>query len=578
MHAHPSSLTSISAIVAVLLATVAAQVQAINIGGVVNRAIQETKSAAEQLEQQDAASTDALVKRADTELRAAERKMFGGQTDAAQEHLTNVSGLLVQIEGADAARRELPALKQKHARLQADLNRRTGKSAVTAKPLPAAPAAPAEPASPEARPSAAEPATPAPRAATPPASTAPAAKLPYAVRETMRELDKQVRSIEYRFEKMEEAKKGETTVAPETYAQEIEKMVAGARTLLDKAKADAAAAGMAAHPDLAAMEATLEAFPARLKSTSDAVAAAQTVRKSAADEIARDIEVLQKEAERLREKVFSKAGGAVIYYNDLEPVKAQLVVIEAFEAQDRENAQKLLDEFRAKYGATEDEIRASTDDMDAVYAVRTMADGIANVAKTRTAMADDLAGKIAQRLEGLARAHDFSRLERHAELRAWLAMAQAYDKESPRVKELTERLEGLLADDVHKMQEQIAARTWPAHAANAPDNAAELARVAVEWFKNDEGWGRNPKQPYTVLAVAVTGPWSVQARNILGEPTMYGLPVKLAVQRESDKAQKLARVFVLTMRTGEAKGIAMAPPFDHVTVGDSYLMNADAVK
>lgn len=515
------------------------------------------------------ASVDALVRRARTELRAAENTMFSGNTEAAQMHLNSTAGLILQIEATDPSHRELPRLKERLTQTQNNLNRRTGQSGVIARPLETEEAEEVE---------LQEVITRTPSEVSPP--TPPSVsevRLPYRVRETLRAIDQLTRSIEYRFDKMEEAKEGETTTAPERYAQQIEEMCEQVQELLDKAKAEAEAEGIAEHADLATIEEQLAAYPQRLATVSASVAEAQHARRTAASEIAGDIETLQTAYQRLRAAVFNKASGSAIYYNDLAAPRELLSKIEAFEKDEKEEAQRLLDEFRAKYGTTEEEIRAATSDMAAVRAARNMAEGIENVAKTRRAMADDMATKITQRLAGLERAHDFSRRERHDELREWLVVAQAYDPDAQGVKELTESLEQQLAQDAEKMQKKIASRTWPEHAANAPENAGELSQNAYEWFVNDPGWGRNPTHQYTVLAVAITGPWSIQARNLLGEPTMYGLPVRLAVQRPDDKAQGLARVFILTLRTREERGVEMAPPFSSVTVGDSYLMPATHV-
>jgi hypothetical protein len=79
------------------------------------------------------------------------------------------------------------------------------------------------------------------------------------------------------------------------------------------------------------------------------------------------------------------------------------------------------------------------------------------------------------------------------------------------------------------------------------------------------------------LAVSVTGPWSVQKQNLLGNPIMYGLPIKLAVRVDSDAELNVVRVYDLTMRTVEKAGVEMEPPFDHITVGNSYFIRPDKV-
>jgi hypothetical protein len=58
---------------------------------------------------------------------------------------------------------------------------------------------------------------------------------------------------------------------------------------------------------------------------------------------------------------------------------------------------------------------------------------------------------------------------------------------------------------------------------------------------------------------------------------MYGLPVVVAVQKESDKRNDIARVFSLTLRTAEMRGVKMEPPFDHATVGGSNYIRPGAL-
>ena len=509
---------------------------------------------------------DTLLARADVEIRAGERAMFNGQKQVASEHLANAASLLESVKQTDPEHVKLAPLQQKYARVKRDLDRRMG---VTTSTAPS---------------SAPEQSAPAPRTSSrtaggaPAAAPAAAAQLPYHARQKMREFDNLMRSVDYSFRKMEEAKEGETTTPPEEYAKKIEEMTGQLQTLLDEAKEEAAKEGVTEHPDLAAAQEQLDAIPERLKQTSGEVAEVQAQRATAAADIATDVDAIRKEYERLREQIFNKAGGTVIYYNDLEPVKELIADIEDFEQNDKAQAEKLLQGFKEKYGATEKELEASLDDWQAANTAMQLQEGIINVAKTRTAMAEDLATKAERKIEGLADRHDFYRMQAHDEVREWVAMAQRFDAENTKVKEIAANVDKRLNDDFREFEIGLDDREWPSHAANAPDNADKLATTALDWFRNDPGWGQNPKGARTPLAVVVTGPWSIQARNILGEPTMYGLPIKLAVQLPEDKAKGLARVFILTMRTPEAKGVEMAPPFDSVTVGDSYFIRANAVK
>ena len=80
-----------------------------------------------------------------------------------------------------------------------------------------------------------------------------------------------------------------------------------------------------------------------------------------------------------------------------------------------------------------------------------------------------------------------------------------------------------------------------------------------------------------MLAVVITGPWRVFKKNILHEPIQYGLPVITAVQLDSEKADNLARVYILTMLTAEHKGVKPEPPFIGSAVGDSYYIRPSTV-
>ena len=167
----------------------------------------------------------------------------------------------------------------------------------------------------------------------------------------------------------------------------------------------------------------------------------------------------------------------------------------------------------------------------------------------------------------LERRHDFYRLSGHDELRRLAGFQKKYAPDAPSVT----NLETLLAEDLKKFEQRIDQRTWPACKGKASDRKGALA-----YFQGT--WGKDAKRNYTVLSTVITGDWSVQKRDITGKPTMYGLPVLLAVQMPEDKAKGLARVFILTVRTPESASPKMEPPFTSDTVGDSYFIRARNVK
>jgi len=411
-------------------------------------------------------------------------------------------------------------------------------------------------------------------------------KLPYHAKQSMRRLDSAFRSIDGHYRKLEAFKDGESqSMHLEERLAKLEGESAELQSLLDAVKEQAAKEGVTEHPTLTEAQARIDAEPAKFAKIKAETQQLQAEGAAAAGEAAGDVAKLQKEYERLREKVFNKAGGHVIYYNDLAPAKELLVVIEDFDKNDRANAEALLDTFGKKYGAKDEEIEEKAGDRQAVYAYRGIREGIDKVGKSRSVMAADLAGKVGKRLDGLDKMHDFYRVERYDTAREWLDTAKGFDPENAEVKRIAPTVEEKIAEDKKKFEAKIDARKWPEHAANAPKDAKKLASVALDWFRNSTGWGKRDqdprakdKEPRKPLAVAVTGPWSVQEKNVLGEPIMYGLPILVAVQLDSEKPNNVARVYCLTLRTMEGRGVKMAPPFDHAAVGDSYYIRPSVVK
>lgn len=211
-------------------------------------------------------------------------------------------------------------------------------------------------------------------------------------------------------------------------------------------------------------------------------------------------------------------------------------------------------------------------------------EGIENVRKTRSLLAEDLCKKADAMFTN--RVSDFFRLENHKRIRKCMALAVECAPENPVVKTARAELDGRIDEDLKAFNAAVDKRAWAGNATNAPGDCTKLAAAALAFFKNSPDWGRradNPdvkddKDTRNPVKVAVTGPWSVQKTNLLGEPIMYGLPVHLAVAVDSEKSLDVLRVYNLTMRTNEGKGVAMAPPFSSVTVGDSWYVRPSAVK
>ena len=553
-------------------------VSAIDFGGIVKKAAKDVVD--EVGKSPETENVGALVKRAKTELRAAERKMFGGKKEEAVTHLQAVKGLLEKIEKAEPGQKDLKSLNSKYAKIKKDLDKRMGRSStVTAQPktTPVPQKRVSTRKTSPTRSSSSKVSKKAPVAS----SSSASAKLPYHAKQKLKEFDNLYRSVEHSFRKMEEAKSGNTTTSPEKYAKQIKGTIPKLQSFLNEAKEAASEKGAEGDSALKLAQEKINAISDNLEKVSGEVKAIQAGNATKSAGIAGDIEILNKEFTRLESKIFNKATGTAIYYNDLKPVKELLEKIEDFEKNDREKAEEILNDFSEKYGETRDEVTEKTDDSSVGWNFENFKKGLENIAKTKSAMAEDIVTKARQKIGSLESKHDFFRTKQHAEIKEWVVTAEKFDPENEKVKQAKESLDKELDADLKKLLKKVKDQKWTDNDPDAPSNAKKLAKVAKDWFKNSSDWGKRGqqgKESYEILDVVVTGPWSVQKKNILGEPIMYGLPVKLAIQIDSEKEQGFARVFILTLRTFEGRGAKMEPPFEYPTVGDSFYIMKKEVK
>lgn len=347
--------------------------------------------------------------------------MFNGKTDESIALLQKAGKLIEQIEKAEARNAKLKTLKSKCDKQRKDLERRAGKKIGgqgDAKDDEGA----GKP-------------------------TGPPKSLPRSVREKKRPFDQAVRAVESKIGWVEKAKDGSASKSPLEYAKDAEELLPQLKSAFDALKAEADKAGAGEHPDIIEAQKKATDLPEqvkKLRGTTEKEAADQADAQQGVDA---DLAKLKAEAERLREKIFNRAGGNPIYYNDLKPVRELLPAIEDFEKNDKDAAQKLVDDFKAKYGATREEIDKRIG--EPVYAFDTLSKGIANVAKTRTAMAEDLLKQVARRVDGLEHLHDFYRLDGHGSIRECLDIAAKFDAKP--VEAARPEVEKALAADLKKL-------------------------------------------------------------------------------------------------------------------------------
>jgi hypothetical protein len=287
---------------------------------------------------------------------------------------------------------------------------------------------------------------------------------------------------------------------------------------------------------------------------------------------------------QLRDQIFDKATGVAIYYNKPSEVEPLLTAIENFEKNDKTRVEKTLAEFAEKYGDTEEAIKKSTGDWQTANSYMETKNGIANITKTREAMTIDLLKKYEQGFNSMANTSDFYKVEYATNLKQYIDQALRFSPRNTQARKAHDEYQSRVDAELRSFYAKIDKRKWPGHSSDAPSNSDELADAALKWFKNDPGWGKrdqNPeatdKQARKPLAVAVKGPWSIQMRNLLGNPIMYGLPVLIAVEVPNEKPLNLVRVYDVTMRTAEKAGVKQEPPFFSITVGSSYYIRPSAL-
>jgi hypothetical protein len=216
----------------------------------------------------------------------------------------------------------------------------------------------------------------------------------------------------------------------------------------------------------------------------------------------------------------------------------------------------------------------------ASFPYTSLSEGIENINKTRTVMADDLIRRASvmrdQTTKGIS---DFSRPKQHKRIKAWGELAAQLDPDNSRVKEFNSGLDSWIEEDMRALNAKIDKVTLPGHANNAPGDSRMLSKVAVKFLQKEENKrAKKNMEVGKVLAVVVTGPWRVFKKNLLGEPIQYNLPILCAVEYESDKDLNVVRVYDSTLLTEEYRGVKMAPPFLGATVGNSYYIRPSALK
>ncbi len=541
-----------------------------------------------------AVDADALRTQMNKELRQAQNDMFAGKSDKAIAALESIKKGLMELKAVDPNNPGLKAAESKYEKLVKDLERRTGKDLgggtltaaekSTQTTLPAKPEVKPMPERSAASSAVGEAKTVGGKTALPAEATEAVAsvKMPNDAKRPLREATLKIGRIDGYVEKLDDPN---SRFNKEQLVKNMDETLTNARAKLDEAKALASEKGVSSHPDFDTVEADLAAAEQKAVEAKKRYAEATAAAAASSKEVDADVQNLLDEYKRV-EPLFAKATGNVMYYNDIAPVKELLSQIESFENNDLKKINAAMKTFAQKYGSTKKEIDKKADAMGysgqsrASFPYMELREGIQNVQKTRTVMADDIIRRASDMKGQVSKGvGDFARTKQYDRIKEWGELAAQMDKENPRVKEFNSGLDAWVKEDMKALHAKIDKVTWPGHADNAPDDAKKLAKIAVQFLQKEEA-KRSEKNMEVgkVLAVAVTGPWRVFKKNLLGEPIQYNLPILCAVQYKSDKDLNVVRVYDSTLLTEEFRGVKMAPPFLGATVGNSYYIRPSAIK
>jgi len=526
-----------------------------------------------------AVDAKALLKQIGQELRQAQRDMFAGKTDKAISALEPIKKRLIQLKAADPNNPGLKTVENKYKKLVKDLERRTGKDlgggTLTAAGTSVQTSLPSKP---EAKPM-------PEKGGGSPAQVAKAVaptKLPHDARRPFSEAISQIGRVDGYIERLNDPK---STFNKKQLVDNIDKSLTHARAKFDEAKALAAKKGIASHPDFDKAEADLAVAEQKAAEAKQGYEKAQAAAATSSKKVDADVKALLDKYKRV-EPLFAKATGYVMHYNDLKPVKELLTQIENFEKNDLDKINGEMKTFAQKYGSTREEIDQKADAMGysgqgrASFPYTALSEGIENVQKTRTVMADDLVRRASDMRDQTSKGiSDFARPKQYKRIKAWGELAAQLDQDNSRVKEFNSGLDSWIEKDMKALNAKIDKVTWPGDADNAPGDADKLAEIAVRFLQKEENKRAEKNiEVGKVLAVVITGPWRVFKKNLLGEPIQYNLPILCAVKYESDKDLNVARVYNSTLLTEEYKGVKMAAPFLGATVGNSYYIRPSALK
>ncbi|MBN1895584.1 hypothetical protein JW906_13885 [bacterium] len=268
----------------------------------------------------------------------------------------------------------------------------------------------------------------------------------------------------------------------------------------------------------------------------------------------------------------------VIYSDsDIDEVIAK---IRSFQAQ-APGVKARLEAFRKKYGSDPDEIDRKMEDLkpgnqrppdSAGRCFSELSNGLTNLEEAPKIEAKKILAGVLSSLDRIENfIADTERDRRYQELEASIQKGLKFNPQDAELKEWALKIKTLRQKSQADIEKSLDAARFPGHMTGfaGPGGVDELAASCVKYFNESD-----PSQ--TTVKVSIAGNWVVAKENIFGEPVQWGLPI-WAVGYKNDN-REIARVFKLTILTGEALGISKSPPWTGQWVGDSYRMRTANIK
>jgi len=518
---------------------------------------------------------------ANTQIRGAEKLMFSGKAEEARDMLLQGLATLEKLKEIAPGDSKIKGLENKARQVQKQLERKLGA------PLEAVSAeAPKAPESPEKPTVAAPTAVAAPTVAPPKPSSEepqPPKKHSYHLREKLKRAKRFEEGAKSALKWVDTYKAdGESASRWLPKIEAAESELESLKKLLEECAADAAKEGAPGHPDILVLQESQEKLSLRCSELRQEQQEALAQEEGAAGEALERGQTVIAFYERLEQQHKDLLRGAPLDYSNLEnpPYEEALQRLEDFRSQEVPAIQETLGILNPLYGTTPSEIeenmrRAGYSGNGAPwYSYSLLQEAPDKVEETRMATAKDLAAKVEHRMGYLSGMHDFARLDTHEVIREYARLARAFAPEDKAIEAMTQGLEERLQKDKQAWLTTIQARKWPGSLAGK--DTEETAGMA--FFENDPGWGNREDGNRIPRRVAIRGEWNVQAKDILGQPTMYGIPALVAVEVPAEKENHLIRVYNVTLRTAEQGGIQPEPPFVEITVGDSWYIPSEALE